>query len=147
MPVTPSLTMARLTPTSSVTTASPLAMDSIRLFGITSVREGKKKMSPAAYVRDRRSPPVWPRILTSGNRSICRRSHGRSGPSPATTTLNGGKPSMLPSALAASSSVIVLAKEPKPFSRTILATQRMTTSPSSVPASTAASPQLRRRSL
>ena len=135
IPVTPSLTIALLTPTSSVTTASPLAMDSIRLFGITSVRDGKKNTSPAAYVRESASPPVCPKILTSGKCSICRRNHGRSGPSPATTTRNGGKPSMLPSLLAVSSSVTVLANEPRPFSRTIRATQRITTSPSSVPAS------------
>eukprot|EP00227_Mantoniella_beaufortii_P005987 CAMPEP_0197606698 /NCGR_PEP_ID=MMETSP1326-20131121/45641_1 /TAXON_ID=1155430 /ORGANISM="Genus nov. species nov., Strain RCC2288" /LENGTH=46 /DNA_ID= /DNA_START= /DNA_END= /DNA_ORIENTATION= len=42
--------MARFTPTSSVTTGSPDAIASIRLLGNTSVREGKKKMSPAAYV-------------------------------------------------------------------------------------------------
>ena len=47
-PVTPSLTMARFTPTSSVTTGSPLAIASIRLFGNTSVRLGKKNTSPLA---------------------------------------------------------------------------------------------------
>ena len=61
-PVTPSFTIARFTPTSSVITGSPLAMASIRLFGNTSVREGKKKMSPLAYVSASRSPPAWPKI-------------------------------------------------------------------------------------